>query len=77
MPCKSCLVKCDKSITKGSHELNSNLILDDCPCRDCLVRIMCNKSCLKESTWVFAPLKQQKSIYFKRWTEIQEYLKRI
>jgi hypothetical protein len=56
MPCKSCLVDCDKSVTKGTHRLNSSLVLVDCPCRNCLVRIMCRQSCLRESAWVLGAL---------------------
>jgi hypothetical protein len=52
MPCKSCLVKCDDSITEGTLRLNPNLVLVDCPCRNCLVRIMCMQSCLRELAWV-------------------------
>lgn len=58
MPCKSCLVDCDKRINRVQPKLtlNSNLVLVDCPCRNCLVRIMCSQTCLRESAWVLEAL---------------------
>ena len=73
MPCKSCLVDCDKSITKGTHRLNTNLFLVDCPCRDCLVRIMCRQSCLRESAWVLSAVED--SNYQS--SDAAEHLRRI
>lgn len=64
MPCESCLVDCDKRIDKGNARLalNSNLVLVDCPCRVCLVRIMCKQSCIKEKEWVLQAIENDDQI---------------
>jgi len=74
MPCKSCLVKCDKSINGGTHELNSNLTLVDCPCRNCLVKVMCKQSCLRESAWVLTAV--ERSIYHTE-SDAVEHLRKL
>lgn len=60
MPCTLCLVDCSESINNGNHRfpLVPFLNILECPCRECLVKVICIKGCTKEYDWVMHPLKQ-------------------